>query len=141
MRLVLASNNAKKLSELKAMLAGLPVELVPQGALGIAEAEEPHHTFIEGDVTLPIVELAIDTPADAQFTVDARYVVAFSEVSARKPAPTVSTTVNVYCTARASGGTSPVTSVAPVATLRPVPIATTRSSPAAIGPRPGHRLS
>jgi XTP/dITP diphosphohydrolase len=47
MRLVLASNNAKKLSELKAMLAGLPVELVPQGALGIAEAEEPHHTFIE----------------------------------------------------------------------------------------------
>ena len=47
MRLVLASNNAKKLSELKAMLAGLPVDLVPQGALGIAEAEEPHHTFIE----------------------------------------------------------------------------------------------
>lgn len=47
MRLVLASNNAKKLSELKAMLAGLPVDLVPQGALGIAEAEEPHHSFIE----------------------------------------------------------------------------------------------
>ena len=47
MRLVLASNNAKKLSELKAMLAGLPVDLVPQGALGIAEAEEPYRTFIE----------------------------------------------------------------------------------------------
>ncbi len=47
MRLVLASNNAKKLSELQAMLTGLPVELVAQGALGIAEAEEPHHTFIE----------------------------------------------------------------------------------------------
>jgi XTP/dITP diphosphohydrolase len=47
MRLVLASNNAKKLSELKAMLTGLAVDLVPQGALGIAEAEEPHHTFIE----------------------------------------------------------------------------------------------
>jgi XTP/dITP diphosphohydrolase len=47
MRLVLASNNAKKLSELKAMLAALPVDLVAQGALGIAEAEEPHHTFIE----------------------------------------------------------------------------------------------
>jgi XTP/dITP diphosphohydrolase len=47
MRLVLASNNAKKLSELKAMLIGLPVDLIPQGALGIAEAEEPHHTFIE----------------------------------------------------------------------------------------------
>jgi XTP/dITP diphosphohydrolase len=28
-------------------LAGLPVELVPQGSLGIAEAEEPHATFIE----------------------------------------------------------------------------------------------
>jgi XTP/dITP diphosphohydrolase len=47
MRLVLASNNAKKLSELQALLAGLTVELIPQGQLGIAEAEEPHITFIE----------------------------------------------------------------------------------------------
>lgn len=47
MRLVLASNNAKKLSELQALLAGFAVELLPQGALGIAEAEEPHNTFIE----------------------------------------------------------------------------------------------
>ncbi len=47
MRLVLASNNAKKLSELQAMLAGLALELVPQGALGITEADEPHGTFIE----------------------------------------------------------------------------------------------
>jgi XTP/dITP diphosphohydrolase len=47
LRLVLASNNAKKLSELQALLAGLPVHLVTQGSLGIAEAEEPHHTFIE----------------------------------------------------------------------------------------------
>jgi XTP/dITP diphosphohydrolase len=47
MRLVLASNNAKKLSELQAMLGGLPIELVTQGSLGIAEADEPHHTFIE----------------------------------------------------------------------------------------------
>ncbi|MBL8305130.1 MAG: RdgB/HAM1 family non-canonical purine NTP pyrophosphatase [Rubrivivax sp.] len=47
MRLVLASNNAKKLSEMKALLGGLPLELVAQGALGIAEAEEPHFTFIE----------------------------------------------------------------------------------------------
>jgi XTP/dITP diphosphohydrolase len=47
MRLVLASNNAKKLSELKAMLTGLPVDLVPQGLLGIPESDEPHHTFIE----------------------------------------------------------------------------------------------
>ena len=47
MRLVLASNNAKKLSELQAMLAGLAVQLVPQAELGIAEAEEPHFSFIE----------------------------------------------------------------------------------------------
>ncbi len=47
MRLVLASNNAKKLAELQALLAGLPLQLVTQGSLGIAEAEEPHHTFIE----------------------------------------------------------------------------------------------
>lgn len=47
MKLVLASNNAKKLSELRALLAGLPLELVAQGELGIAEVEEPHHTFIE----------------------------------------------------------------------------------------------
>jgi len=47
MRLVLASNNAKKLSELKALMGVLPVELVAQGELGIGEAEEPHITFIE----------------------------------------------------------------------------------------------
>ena len=46
-RLVLASNNAKKLSELRALFGGLRLELLPQGALGIAEAEEPHHTFVE----------------------------------------------------------------------------------------------
>ena len=47
LRLVLASSNAKKLTELRAMLGGLAVQLVPQAELGIAEAEEPHHTFIE----------------------------------------------------------------------------------------------
>ncbi len=47
LRLVLASNNAKKLAELRALLGGLAVHLVPQAELGIAEAEEPHHTFIE----------------------------------------------------------------------------------------------
>jgi XTP/dITP diphosphohydrolase len=46
-RLVLASNNAKKLTELRALLGALPLELVAQGALGIAEAEEPHATFVE----------------------------------------------------------------------------------------------
>ena len=47
MRLVLASNNAKKLSELRALLVGLPLDIVAQGTLGIPEADEPHHTFIE----------------------------------------------------------------------------------------------
>jgi XTP/dITP diphosphohydrolase len=47
MKLVLASNNAKKLAELQRLFAGLPVELVAQGALGVAEAEEPHATFLE----------------------------------------------------------------------------------------------
>ena len=47
MRLVLASNNAKKLKELGAMLSGMGIDLVAQGELGIKEAEEPHHTFIE----------------------------------------------------------------------------------------------
>ncbi|MBK9362232.1 MAG: non-canonical purine NTP pyrophosphatase [Rubrivivax sp.] len=47
MRIVLASNNAKKLAELQALFAGLPVELVTQGSLGIPEAEEPHPTFLE----------------------------------------------------------------------------------------------
>jgi XTP/dITP diphosphohydrolase len=47
MRLVLASNNAKKLAELRAMLAGLAVDLIAQRELGIDEAEEPHITFIE----------------------------------------------------------------------------------------------
>ncbi|MBT9490287.1 MAG: non-canonical purine NTP pyrophosphatase [Rubrivivax sp.] len=47
MRLVLASNNAKKLAELRSLFEGLPLDLQPQGALGVTEAEEPHHTFVE----------------------------------------------------------------------------------------------
>ena len=47
MKLILASNNAKKLAELKALLGGLPLDIVSQKALGIGEADEPHHTFIE----------------------------------------------------------------------------------------------
>lgn len=47
MRLVLASNNAKKLAELRALFAALPLEIVAQGSLGVPEAEEPHATFLE----------------------------------------------------------------------------------------------
>ncbi len=47
MRLVLASNNPKKLVELRGLFAALPLELVSQHVLGITEADEPHHTFVE----------------------------------------------------------------------------------------------
>ncbi|WP_299760076.1 non-canonical purine NTP pyrophosphatase [Ramlibacter sp.] len=47
MKLVLASNNQGKLAELQAMFAGLDVQLVRQGELGVPEAEEPFRTFVE----------------------------------------------------------------------------------------------
>ncbi|NMG45439.1 RdgB/HAM1 family non-canonical purine NTP pyrophosphatase [Aromatoleum toluvorans] len=46
-RLVLASNNAKKATEMAALLAPLGIEVVPQSAFDIPEAEEPHNTFVE----------------------------------------------------------------------------------------------
>ena len=51
LRLVLASHNAKKLLELQALLAGLPLALVAQSSLGLAEADEPFHTFVENALT------------------------------------------------------------------------------------------
>lgn len=46
-RLVLASNNAKKAAEMATLLAPLGIEVVPQSAFDIPEAEEPHNTFVE----------------------------------------------------------------------------------------------
>ena len=46
-KLILASNNAKKMKELNALLTPLGFEVIPQGQLGIPEAEEPHCTFVE----------------------------------------------------------------------------------------------
>jgi len=46
-RVVLASNNPGKLREFSALFAPLGIELVPQGELGVPEAEEPHVTFVE----------------------------------------------------------------------------------------------
>jgi len=46
-KLVLASNNPGKLREFAALLATLDFEVLPQAALGISEAEEPHFTFVE----------------------------------------------------------------------------------------------
>lgn len=47
MRLVLASNNARKMAELQTLFAPLDLSLVSQQSLGIAEADEPFHTFVE----------------------------------------------------------------------------------------------
>ena len=45
--IVLASNNQGKLLELQAMFAPLGLQLIPQAALNITEAEEPFFTFVE----------------------------------------------------------------------------------------------
>lgn len=47
MKIVLASNNKGKLAELRAMFAPLGFELISQTELGIPEAAEPFHTFVE----------------------------------------------------------------------------------------------
>jgi len=46
-RLVIASGNAGKLREIGAILAPLGIDIVPQSALGVTEAEEPYPTFLE----------------------------------------------------------------------------------------------
>ena len=46
-KLVVASGNPGKLAEIRALLAPIRIEVVSQGELGIAEAEEPHFTFLE----------------------------------------------------------------------------------------------
>ena len=44
---MLASSNPGKLREFEALLAPLGTEIVSQSSLGIADAEEPHGTFVE----------------------------------------------------------------------------------------------
>src|SRR3989338_5466824 len=46
-KLVIASNNPGKLREFQFLLQPLGIEVFSQAQLGIAEAEEPHFTFIE----------------------------------------------------------------------------------------------
>src|SRR5277367_5586596 len=46
-RLVLASSNANKLRELSALLADLPIQVIAQRLLGIADIEETGATFEE----------------------------------------------------------------------------------------------
>lgn len=49
-KLVLASNNPGKLREIRALLAPLAIEVVAQADLRIAEAQEPHETFLENAI-------------------------------------------------------------------------------------------
>jgi len=46
-KLIIASNNPGKLREIGEILAALGIEFMPQSALGVPEADEPHATFIE----------------------------------------------------------------------------------------------
>ncbi len=46
-KLVIASSNPGKLREFQFLLQPLGIEVLTQAQLGIGEAEEPHHTFIE----------------------------------------------------------------------------------------------
>lgn len=50
-KLVIASNNAGKLREIDRILAPLGLEVLPQSAFNIPEAEEPYCTFIENCLT------------------------------------------------------------------------------------------
>ena len=47
MRLILASSNRGKLVEMRELLSGLEVELIPQADLGIGDADESASTFVE----------------------------------------------------------------------------------------------
>ena len=46
-KLVIATGNPGKLREFRQMLEPIGYEIVPQGELGISDAEEPHSTFVE----------------------------------------------------------------------------------------------
>lgn len=50
-KVVLASNNAGKLREFAALLNAAGIELIPQGALNVPEADEPYPTFVENALT------------------------------------------------------------------------------------------
>jgi XTP/dITP diphosphohydrolase len=45
--LVLASSNAGKVREFRELLAPLGIEVIPQGELGVPDADEPYATFVE----------------------------------------------------------------------------------------------
>ena len=50
-RLIIASNNPGKLREIGQILTPLSMEVIPQSAFKVPEAEEPHPTFVENALT------------------------------------------------------------------------------------------
>lgn len=46
-KVVLASGNAGKLREFSSLFSPLGIQLIPQAELGVADADEPHCTFVE----------------------------------------------------------------------------------------------
>ncbi len=46
-KIILSTNNHKKLVEIKSLLSDLPIQTVAQSELNIGEAEEPYGTFFE----------------------------------------------------------------------------------------------
>ncbi|MDB5816877.1 MAG: non-canonical purine pyrophosphatase [Rhizobacter sp.] len=100
MRIVLASNNAKKLVELQALLSPLGLQMVTQASLGIDEAEEPFGTFVEnalakarhaaaacgGAAIADDSGLCVDALGGAPGVVSARYAGLFGDESYRADA-------------------------------------------------------
>lgn len=46
-KLIVASNNAGKIAEIKALLAPLAIEVLSQSVFNVPEVDEPHVTFVE----------------------------------------------------------------------------------------------
>ena len=46
-RIVIASNNSGKLQEFCHLLEPLGIQVLPQSAFNVTEAEEPYYTFVE----------------------------------------------------------------------------------------------
>ena len=59
-RVVLASGNAGKLAEIRALLAGSGLELVPQSDFDVPEVEETGTTFVENAICLLYTSDAAD---------------------------------------------------------------------------------
>jgi len=86
-KILLASNNSGKVREIQALLADHAIEIVPQSAYAIPEAEETGHTFVENAIIkarhaallagLPAIAddsgLEVDALAGAPGVISARY--------------------------------------------------------------------